>query len=191
MSDTKKQLGKYLGDQLALERHVHQAVHRQKGDDRLGEYAEAHRLVTKIDAVLEGHLQSLESHLQALDGDSVGKTVLEGVTAFAGAVAGLYDKVRNDPVSRMLRDDYTALSMVAVSATMLHTTGLALDDTRTADLALEVLSDVAPLIVELSEVVPLVVARELAKEGKAVRPEVGAASVQATQKVWSPSHATV
>ncbi len=32
-------------------------------------------------------------------------------------VAGLYDKIRKDPVSRMLRDDYTALNMSSVSYT--------------------------------------------------------------------------
>ena len=46
----------------------------------------------------------------------------------------------------MLRDDYTALSLAAISHTMLHTTGLALQNQPLADLAQRYLKDITPII---------------------------------------------
>ena len=92
-------------------------------------------------------------------------TAKAAVATALGAFAGLYDKVRKDPVSRMLRDDYTALNMASFSYTMLHTTALAFHDEPVASLALKHLQDLTPLIMHLNEVVPHVVVKELQDEG--------------------------
>jgi ferritin-like metal-binding protein YciE len=185
MSDRKETLQQYVSDMLALERHIHEAVRRQRDDSKVSPHVEAHQLISRIEAALDEHIEHLEEHLESLGGEPT-SPVKDAVSAVAGVAAGVYDKMRSDPVSKMLRDDYTALSLAAISYTMLHTTGLAMTDHQTAEIALEHLGHWTPLIVEISEVVPLVVARELADEGGMVNAQVGQEAVRNTQQAWSP-----
>lgn len=141
-------------------------------------------MISQIEATLDEHIEHLERHLKALGG-SDSSPVKSAVSAVAGVVAGLYDKVRDEKVSKMLRDDYTALSLAAISYTMLHTTGLALAAAETADIALGHLQHWTPLIVNISEVIPLVVAKELAEDPGQVSPNIGQQAVRNTQTAWS------
>ncbi len=147
---------KYVADMLAVTKHIHEAIERQKDDKRVQADTNASQIVNRIDG-----------------------------GAVTGVLAGLYDKVRVDAVSKMLRDDYTALSLAAISQTMLHTTGLAMKEQSTASLAHGQLSDLTPLIVDLSELIPLVVARELANDGENVDTSVGPEARRNTQKAWN------
>ena len=184
MSDRKDTLQKYVSDMLALERHIHDAVRRQKDDNDVKKHPEASRVINRIEATLDEHIEHLERHLKAIGGNSA-SPVKEAVSAVAGVAAGLYDKVRSEEVSKMLRDDYTALSLAAISYTMLHTTGLALSDHQTAEIALHHLGHWTPLIVEISEVIPLVVTKELADNGLGVSAAVGQEAIRNTQQLWS------
>jgi hypothetical protein len=184
MGERQDALQQYVSDMLALERHILEALERQSGDARVETMPEASRVIRAIEQMNRSHVGELEGHLGRLGGDAFAP-VKEAVTAILGVAAGLYDKVRPDAVSKMLRDDYTALSLAAISYTMLHTTGLALNDQATADLALRNLRDITPKIVEISEVIPLVVARELADVGEMVDTSVGPAAVRNTQQLWS------
>jgi hypothetical protein len=103
----------------------------------------------------------------------------------AGVAAGLYDKVRHDPVSKMLRDDYTALSLTAISYTMLHTTALALQKQPLADLAQRYLKDITPIIVDISQVIPGVVLKDLEDNEVMIDRAVGQEAVRKTQQAWS------
>ncbi|HEU5015942.1 MAG TPA: hypothetical protein VFT66_25690 [Roseiflexaceae bacterium] len=187
MSENQETLVQYVGDQLSLARHIHQAIERQMKHDDVKKSAEANALINKIDGMLEGQISSLEQHLTELGGDPT-SPVKEAVSSVFGVAAGLYDKVRTDPVSKMLRDDYTALSLAAISLTLLNTTGLALKSQRTADLAVQQLQDISPIIVEISEVIPKVVVPELMDAGKVVDAGVAEQSIKATQKAWKPSN---
>ena len=84
----------------------------------------------------------------------------------------------------MLRDDYTALSLAAISYTMLHTTALALNDQPTAELALRHLKDFTPLITEISRVIPQVVVHELTEDFPTVNMSSATASMRSTQEAW-------
>lgn len=184
MSERRDTLQQYVSDMLALERHILEAIERQAADDRLSLHTQASTLITRIQGHLNAHITHLEQQLTGLGGEAT-SPVKEAVVAVAGVAAGLYDKVRTDPVSKMLRDDYTALNLAAISYSMLHTTGLAFNDFATADLALRHLKDLTPCIVEINEIIPLVVAREISDEGTLVDTAIAQDAVRNTQAAWS------
>jgi hypothetical protein len=102
--------------------------------------------------------------------------------------ASVIENVRTDPISKNLRDDYTALGLAAVSYTMLHTTGQALMDQQTADLAANYLKDYTPLIAEIGEVIPEVVVSELRDETELLNPGAAVEAVRRTQEAWDGDH---
>lgn len=187
MSDHQDTLQQYVSDMLAVEHHIHEAVRRQQGDEQLTPFPEASALIERTEATLDNHIEALESHLEQLGGDAA-SPIKEAVSAALGVVAGWIDQVRPEQVSKMLRDDYTALSLAAISYHMLHTTALALQDQATADLALRHLKDYTPIITDLSHAVHAVVARELADDGLSIDPGAAEASEKATQEAWNPAH---
>ncbi|GAB4215557.1 MAG: hypothetical protein OHK0022_55590 [Roseiflexaceae bacterium] len=184
MTERQETLTQYVGDMLSLTRHIHQAVERQKNDERAKNDRDAGPLITRIDQTLEMHISRLEDHLRALGGDPT-SPIKEAFSSLAGVAAGLYDKVRTDPVSKMLRDDYTALSLASMAQTMLHTTGLALKSQATAELALQALKDLTPLVVDISQVIPRVTVKELTDAGEVVDTSVAQQAINNTQFAWS------
>lgn len=175
----------YVNDMLALQKHILEAVERQYADERVRNDEKSLDLIGKIKSTLTHHVMELESEVARL-GSGVMAGAKAAVTSFLGAAAGLYDKVRKDPVSRMLRDNYTALNMASFSYTMLHTTGLAYKDASVASTALKHLQDLTPLIIHLNAVVPHVVVTELQDEGPGIDSSVAATAVGNTQHAWKP-----
>ncbi len=184
MNHQKETLQQYVGDMLAVERHIHEAVRRQRDSEKAAKFPEAQNIFTRIEAYLDEHIEHLEQHLESLGGKGA-SPIKEAVTAVAGVVAGIYDQMRDEKISKMLRDDYTALNLAAISYTMLHTTGLALADHQTADIALRHLKHWTPIIVDISEVTPLVVAQELAEDMPGINASVGREAAENTQQAWS------
>jgi ferritin-like metal-binding protein YciE len=182
--DQQDVLQQYVGDMLAIDKHIHEAVRRQRDDPKLQEHGDAHQLVARIESTLDQQISELEPQLERLGG-STSSAVKEAVTSALGAIAGLYDKVRSNTASKMLRDDYTALNLAAISYTMLHTIGQALHDQPTADLALRHLEALTPLITGINRVIPLVVAYELIDAEVDVDTTVGPEAVRLTQQAWS------
>jgi hypothetical protein len=157
-------LRRHVGDLLALERHILEAVGRQHGSARLAELPEAGTTITAIERLLARQVDALEHYQRGFAGDGAARAsggIKQAVTRFAGALAGLYDRIREHEVSRMLRDDYTALSLLAISCEMMHTMALALREPNLARIALAHLQELTPLITELARIVPQVVATEL------------------------------
>jgi ferritin-like metal-binding protein YciE len=187
MSERKDTLQQYVSDMLAVERHILQPLDTQSDDSRMKSHPEVSRLVNKIESTARSHINGLEQHLKSLGGDAA-SPVKSAATTVMGAAASAIDKVRTDPVSKNLRDDYTALNLAAVSYTMLHTTGLALKDERTADLAASYLEDYTPLITEINEVMPKVVVHELRDESEVVDPTIVPQAIQRTQEAWEGSN---
>jgi hypothetical protein len=177
-------LAAYVNDMFALEKHILEAMERQLEDDRVKGDPQAKSIVENCASVLRQHVDVMETQSAALGGDAGGK-VKGAVTSVAGVVAGLYDKLRKDPVSRMLRDDYTALNLAAISYVMLHSTALALRESSIASVALRHLRDLTPLIVRLNEIMPPVVIAELKSEGLPLTAEVAPEAVRNTQQAWS------
>lgn len=179
-------LRQYVSDMLAVEKHIHEAVRRQKGDESVKQQPQASQLINRIEQTLDDHIAGLESHVESLEGSS--SSLKDAVTTALGVVAGLYDKARTKQVSRMLRDDYAALSLTAIGYTMLTTSALALRDSRTADLAVRYLKDWTPLIAGISQVIPQVVTSELTEDHPNLDVSAGSESLRRTQEAWDSEH---
>ena len=190
MKDNREAIRPYIADMVAVEKHILEAVERQRTDDDVKQFPEALQIVGRIEGVLHSHIEGLESHIQGYEGSGAAAAVKGAVTGVLGAIAGLYDKVRKDPVSRALRDDYTALSLAAVSYSMLHATALGLSQGTVAELSLRNLKDLTPLLIELAQVIPPVVVKELSFEGYPIETGVGQLAARNTREAWSTESAT-
>jgi hypothetical protein len=183
MKDSKETLQQYVGDMLAVDRHIHDTVKRHRDDKQVQADAEAHQLLSRVESTFDILIEELEQLLNRLGG-SASSPVKEAVASTLGALGSMYDKVRTETVSKMLRDDYVTLGLAAISYTMLNTTGHALHDEATAATAARHLRQITPLITGISRLMPLVVARELGDDHQV---DVAAApqSVRETQQAWS------
>lgn len=187
MSEKQDTLQQYVSDMLAVERHILPAIESQSKEDRFAQHPEVQRLVNKIEATVRSHINGLEQHLDTLGGDAA-SPIKSAATAILGVAASLIEKVRTDPVSKNLRDDYTVLNLAAVSYGMLHTTGQALMDQQTADLAANFLKDYTPLIAEINEVIPQVVVSELPDETEMLDPDAARRANKRIQEAWDGDH---
>lgn len=182
----KESIRKHTSDMLAVEQHILDAIQRQRDDGKMESSAEADDVTAKIERVLTRHVSALEDLAEqyGAEGQSTAK---EALTKLLGVAAGLYDKVRGDqPISRDLRDNYTALSLAAMSYTSYHTFGLAVGEEKIATLAQQHLKDLTPLMVEISKVLPEVVVQETSEDSDfAVDTAVGSRAVRNTQAAWS------
>ncbi len=187
MSEQMDILQGYVNDMLAVENEIHQAFRRQKHSDKPGEvHPEAAQLIGRIEDTIDRHLVELKRALERLGGSE--STLKQAVGIALGAIAGMYDKVRDETVSRMVRDDLTALNFAAACYQMLHTTALALHDKPLADIALKHLEDFAPLIMDLSQVLPAVVMSELVRDGKVTADaSVAEESARNSRNAWTQS----
>lgn len=187
MSERQDTLQQYVSDMLAVERHILPAIESQSKEDQFAKNPEVQRLVNKIEATVRSHINGLEQHLDNLGGDST-SPIKSAATAILGLAATLIEKVRTDPVSKNLRDDYTVLNLAAVSYGMLHTTGQALMDEQTADIAATYLKDYTPLIAEINEVIPQVVVSELPDETEVLDPDAAKRANKRIQEAWDGDH---
>ena len=187
MKDNREALRPYLADMVAVEKHILEAVERQRNDDDIKQFPDALQLIGRIESVLQSHVQSLESHLQGYSGGGAAGAVKGAVTGVLGAIAGVYDKIRKDPASRALRDDYTALSLASISNGMLHTTALGLSQGTVAELAQRHLQEINGLIMELGLVIPRIVLKELSFEGYPIETGLADRAVQAVRDSWNRS----
>ena len=180
----KATLDMYINDMHALQTHILEAVTHQSEDSRVKNEAQTTELIGKLKSTLTEQVNHLAAIKAKKDTGTVGSAIKESIGQVSGFVAGLYGKVRKDPVSRMLRDDYTALALATISYTQLHTTGLAYQEQEVADVALKHLEDLTPLVIRINEIMPNVVAAELMDEGSGIETEVAGEAVENTQQAW-------
>jgi hypothetical protein len=111
--------------------------------------------------------------------------IKNAVSAVLGSGGAVVDKMRvRGRVSKILRDDQTALSLLSVSYELLHTTALALNDTNTAQIAQQHLTELTPLVMELSNCVPAVVINELRQDGLPVNTGAIDQAREAHRRAW-------
>jgi hypothetical protein len=182
-------LNDYVTDMAAVEKHIFEAVERQVKDADTKRYPEALAALTEVRDTLSRHIAALEAYNATTEGGSLKESLKEALTGALGVAAGLYDRIRDeDQVSRMIRDTYTALGLASISYHMLYTTALGLKEEPLANLALNHLKDLSPLVVSLSKTVCRVVARELNEEDKMIDAAIGEEAVRRTQEAWSGEH---
>lgn len=176
----QKTIADYVGDMVALESHIEEALDRQL--EELKDDPAALAAVRQFHDMVKSHRDALIAH-QDMTGTTVGSPIKEAGAALLGKAAGLIDRVRTEANSKALRDDYAAFSLAAISYSMLFTTATGLGDDSTATIAQRNLEDYAGAIMRINEIMPQVVANELAKDGHQVR----TGAVEATRRMvgWS------
>lgn len=182
-NENKNTLQTYTSDLLALENHFMNAIKKQKTSDQIKD-EEVIELLHELDKKASSHVKSLERHVDRLEGE-LKSDIKTKLASFAGSIAGLIDAARNDTMSKMVRDDYTALSMITIGYTMLHTHALAEEDEILAELTQKNLTDCTSMITEISKVVPLAVAREMIDDADRAE-EIGNKALENTQAAWKP-----
>jgi len=180
-------LVKYVSDQLAAEHHTLDVVASQLGDEDLNDFPQAKEILERIKLVLKEHVTHLQQHLEQdlqQKGGTLSSKVKVAVTEVTGTIIGLYNKIRTEKVSKMLRDDYTALSMCSLTYTMLHATALALKSEKTARIALEHLNHLPKFVIELNSVIPSVVVEELGQRGIVLDFQADEKALAESQEAW-------
>lgn len=170
-------LKNYTTDLYELIKHTQTVIRTQKNSDTIIN-TKAVDLLHKIDMAFSDQINKFEEMDMLNDGTK--KTVKDNIAKAAGKIAGFIDFARNDAASKMLRDDYTALSMIASGYTMLHTAALGNDHEELATFTQDSLTRIAQLITETSKVLPHIVADELDASGIAEEAEKN------TQRAWDP-----
>jgi len=186
MSNTKNEnIKTYTSDLYALERHFMNAVKKQKVSDKATD-KRAVELLNELDKTASSHVQKLEAELDQLGGE-LKSTVKSKLASFTGSVAGMIDSARDDALSKMLRDDYAALSMITIGYTMLHTHALSENNEKLTELSNSHLRDCTILITEISKVVPIVTSFEINSDTEQAE-KIGKKALENTQAAWKPEH---
>lgn len=175
MSDTT--IETYTTDLYELIRHTQTVIRSQKNSQKMMN-TKAVDLLHDIDLAFTDQIKGLEE-MNVLN-EGMQKTVKDNIAKAAGTVAGFINTARDDAASKMLRDDYTALSMIASGYTMLHTAALGKGKDKLADFAQESLARIAQLITETSKVLPHIVAEEMNIS------EIADEAEKNTQQAWDP-----
>ena len=171
----------YVGDMVALESHIEEALDRQLKE--VQDDPEASAAVRGFHDTVKQHRDTLIA-LQEDIGSTPGNPIKAAGAALLGKAAGVIDLVRTEGISKSLRDDYAAFSLAAISYSMLYTTARGLGNQRVASLAEQHLTDYAQAIERINEIMPGVVERELVKDGHQTNPGAVAATRQVVPNAW-------
>jgi ferritin-like metal-binding protein YciE len=183
------EIADWLGDIVALESHVEEAM-----DAQLKLEAPDSSLTAAIkhfhDSVRDSKQRAV--NFQKEYGSTAGNPVIKAGTTLLGKAAGVIDKLRNDSVSKALRDDYTAYNHTAIAYTMLYTTAAAMRDAATQAFAEQGLKTYAGLVQELNKVIPAAVVAELKHGDHApvINPNVVADVRTTIDRIWSTTQAS-
>ena len=181
--DTPEQntVQQYVGDMLALESHIEEALDGQLNE--VEHEAEARALVQRFHDMVKAQREALRAHLTTIGG-SESSPVKELVANLFGKAAGVIDNIRTKGVSKALRDDYTAFNHAAISYAMLHTTAHLLEDAETAGLAERHLRAYTRAIKDIEPIITRVVAAELREEGLQVQEQAVGHATETLRRVW-------
>jgi ferritin-like metal-binding protein YciE len=171
----------YVGDLVALESHIEEALDRQLTETQ--DDPEAQAAVQRFHDLVKQHRDTLTG-LQEQVGTTAGNPLIAAGATLLGKAAGVIDLVRSEGISKSLRDDYTAFSLAAISYVMLHTTALGLGNPQVAQLAERHLTEYAGAIERINELMPGVVERALVKDGHQTNPGAVAATRQVVPNAW-------
>jgi hypothetical protein len=182
-TDERHSIATYVGDMLALERHMRAPLDRQVKDDDTATFTDAASITRKLRSLIDTHEAALDARLKEMGGDAAAG-VKSAWTGLLGAGAAAINGSRKTKVSKALRDDYTGLSLATISYTLLHTTALGLGDETTAALAKRHLDDYTPLVMEISRAIPAIVLEELRNDGQDVRVTAAQIAERNVAQAW-------
>jgi ferritin-like metal-binding protein YciE len=177
----------YVGDMVALEDHIEEAIDGQLKEVK--DYAPADAALNRFHQLVKDHREGLKAHLKSIGG-SESSPIKTAVADIVGKAAGVVNLVRTEGISKALRDDYAAFNLAAMGYAMLHTTAHALNQPSTADIAARYLRDYAQAVQQINQLIPGVVIWELRKDGHVVDDSAEEHSVKSLNAAWretSPS----
>lgn len=178
----------YVGDMLALESHIEEALDGQLKEVKNHQPTAA--AVRRFHDMVKAQREAVRAHLDMIGG-SEPSPIKEAVANVFGKAAGVIDNLRSKGESKALRDDYTAFNHAAIGYSMLHVTAHALGQMQTMELADRHLRAYARAVQEINQLMPELVAYELREDGHAVNEEAVPHCTQAINKAWQetmPSH---
>jgi ferritin-like metal-binding protein YciE len=184
MADDKNQqtIADYVGDMVALESHIEEALDRQL--EMADQHPEAGAAIQRFHDMVKANRDALKAH-QEQTGTTAGNPIIAAGSTVLGVAAGLIDKIRTEGVSKALRDDYTAFNHACIGYTMLHVTALALGDQTTATLAERGLRGHASAVQEINHIMADVVVWELQKDDhQLANPNAAAENRRTVDQVW-------
>ncbi|MCW1886028.1 hypothetical protein OKA04_14920 [Luteolibacter flavescens] len=182
-------LKQYVNDMIGLEADISKAVRGQLEDERVSRHRSLAGLLEQIAGQSESRLERLKV-ISKEEGGALGGAIKEGVMTATGVLAGLYGKMREHPVSRIVRDDIVAQSTAATSYGMLLTLGLVAAHPACIALAEEGLRACAPTVTLLTRELPEIVAAELAQDGPSAHPAAAQTALAAIREAWSEAPST-
>lgn len=178
----QKTIADYLGDMVAVESHIEEALDRQLELPK--KHPEAAAAIQQFHDMVKANRDALKAH-QEQTGSTAGNPIIAAGSAILGKAAGLIDKIRPDTVSKALRDDYVAFNWAAISYSMLETTALAVGDQATANIARNGLRGYAAAVQRINHLIPSVVVWELGEDGVPITNPGAAEQTRASNdQVW-------
>lgn len=162
--DSRKIIAKYVEDIHSLLGHGIEAISHQVSEAQMADHPEALAVVKDFKASLERQLAASDQRMKAL-GTSPTTGIQDAAAGVAGVVAGIYNKVRTEAVSKSVRDDYTFLSHTSIAYLMLMTTARSLGDHDTEELGEAGYRDCARMVMAVDRVMPKLVVQELQGDG--------------------------
>ena len=173
----------WIGDIVALESHIEEAMDRQLKLESANPALTA--AITRFHDSVRSSKQRAVAY-QEKYGSEAGNPIIKAGSSLLGKAAGMIDMMREDSVSKALRDDYTAYSLLAISYTMLHTTSMSLDDPTTQAFADEGLRTYAALIQDVSDLMPEAVVQDLKDNDDLPLPntDIVERCREAIQRIW-------
>lgn len=184
MQQENDKVEKYTTDMLGVLRHISQAVERHCKDDHVRGFPSAKALLDQVRQQIDRQRSLLEAHIESHFGARVSMGVKDAVTSVTGFLTGLYGQVRTEEVSKILRDDITAVHFATTCYSMLSATALAFNDKTTSELASRSMRELTPLVMELGKTIPQVVIEEFAQEGMQIDRAVIQESVRQLENAW-------
>lgn len=179
---SKKTIGDYVGDMVAIESHIEEALDRQ--------LKLAKDMPVAKEAIQRFHDQVKASRdamkqVQEQTGTTATKGIVQAGATLLGAAAGIVDKLRTEGVAKALRDDYTAFNHAAISYTMLHATATALGHQAAAQSAERGLKTYASMVQEINHLIADVTIEELRKDHHQIAdPQAAAKNRTAVDTIW-------
>ncbi|MFN8441878.1 MAG: hypothetical protein U0175_13950 [Caldilineaceae bacterium] len=174
-----------LAELLASNRHLYEASKWQVEKISARQGNDVAELFSRIKQLAKVNCLELEAHLETF---AVERPFIATRASRSTPYAKRFCDSPCSPLSRMLHDDYVALSSMTVEYTMLHTQGMALHDADSAVLALHHLKALTPLLNQIIKIIPQLVTQELSVEAVEADAAVAGQATLNTQKAWLPSH---
>lgn len=174
---SQKTIADYVGDMVALNSHIEEALDRQL--TMSNDIPVAKTAIQEFHDMVKAQRDSLKAYQEEV-GSTAGNPIIEAGSNILGKAAGMIDKVRAEGVSKALRDDYTAFNHASIGYTMLYTTATALGDQRTARMAQQGLEAYAGAVQKINHIIGEVVVAELRKDDHKIS---GANAAKETQKM--------